>query len=118
MTRQGSSSMAKSQTNTCFVTGTTFVADSRSNVGDKNVQEKSGNLKPCLICSSDGATNLEASLHPMNTCDVWKSLSIERRLVKVKCKKHPFATNHTTSTCKKKIWPCNNCKEDNHNSLL
>ena len=116
--RQGSSSMAKSQTNTCFVTGTTFVAESRSNVGDKNVQERSGNLKPCLICSSDGATNLEASLHPMNTCDVWKSLSIERRLVKVKCKKHPFATNHTTSTCKKKIWPCNNCKEDNHNSLL
>ena len=116
--RQGSSGAVKSQTNTCFVTGTTFVADTRSSVVDKNVKEKTGNLRPCLICSSDGATNLEASLHPMNTCEVWKSLSIDRKLAKVKCKKHPFAINHTTSTCKKKIWPCNICKEDTHNSLL
>ena len=116
--RQNVNNAAKSQTNTCFVTGTTFVTDSKPSLLTRSVQEKSGFLKPCLICSSDGATNLESTLHPMNTCAVWKALPIDKKLSKVKCKKHPFATNHTTSTCKKKIWPCNACKEDTHNSLL
>ena len=54
----------------------------------------------------------------MNTCKVWKLLLIDKKLIKVKCKKHPFATNHTNLTCRKKIWPCNVCKEDTHNNLL
>ena len=85
--RQSSGNTARTQTNTCFVTGTTYVADSKTSVVPRGEQDKSVNLKPCLICSSDGATNLESSLHPMSTCQVWSSLSIDKRLAKVKCKK-------------------------------
>ena len=36
----------------------------------------------------------------------------------MKCKKHPFATNHTTDGCRKSIGNCRHCSEANHHHLL
>ena len=74
-------------------------------------------MKPCLACD-DGATDQDVIIHSVNTCDVWKSLSNQQRLAKVKCKKHPFAKDHVTKDCKMEIRQCKNCKEKSHHILL
>ena len=85
----------KSVTNMNFVTGvsatvaksSTLVSGSKSSVR---------NWKACLACDIDGATNLAAVQHPMESCAVWNSLSIREKESRVKCRKHPFKTDHTT----------------------
>ena len=46
--------------------------------------------KPCLACDIDGATDLRSTHHPMESCDVWKSLSREGETqLKKFCKQEP-----------------------------
>ena len=73
-------------------------------------------LKPCIACN-DGATDEDCLLHDVESCEVWKSLSLKDKEAKVKCKKHPFA-DHKTSDCRREIRPCKYCQEKTHHFLL
>lgn len=103
----------------CFVTGTVMTQNNKDNRGSLN-KNKASNILPCLACSIDGATDLNASLHSMSSCMVWNSLSHAERVALVKCVKHPFSTDgHLTKDCRRNVKACVHCKRENeHNSLL
>ena len=54
----------------------------------------------------------------MDTCDIWNGLSIKEKEKRVKCKKHPFAKNHTTDTCSNPVAKCKMCSGTCHHFLL
>ena len=85
-------------------------------VQKRGVEERT--LFPCLACNSDGVTDLRSTQHPMDSCEVWNSLSMRDKEKKVKCKKHPFATGHTDNECTKTISKCRLCSETSHHFLL
>ena len=75
---------------------------------------------PCLACNVDGATDLSACQHSMDSCVAWGSLTHNQRLSKVKCQKHPFRNDHTTNECKTPLnRKCRFCEKENaHHFLL
>ena len=81
-------------------------------------KSKDGIWKPCLACNVDGATDLNSIQHPMDTCEVWNSLSFNEKQKRVKCIKHPFKDDHITSNCTVKGRKCKNCSQDGHHFLL
>ena len=101
--RQSSGGATRSVTQVNFVTGVTLVG--RSSVKEPqhgSRKERSTGKpywKPCLACYVDGATDLTVVQHPMETCEVWGSLSQRDKERKVQCLKHPFQSDHTTQTC-------------------
>ena len=69
----------------------------------------------CLACC-DGLTDLDATTHPTNDCDVWRSLTFDQRKEKVNCLYHPargLHCNHTTAECSVGKARCQFCKENN-----
>ena len=87
-----------------------------ANTGAKKKKERQWNR--CLACDADGATDLRSICHPMETCDVWNSLHQEEKESKVKCLKHPFKIDHTTSECTVTGKACKLCSKDSHHFLL
>ena len=74
---------------------------------------------PCLACNVDGVTNLQSITHSMDTCDIWNGFSVKEKEKRVKCKKHPFAKNHTTESCPfSNITKCRICSGTCHHFLL
>ena len=108
----------KTSTQTCFVTGLSSKVklgkDSGSSSGGQKLKFE---MKACLGCD-DGATNEDVIKHSMETCEVWNSLKVREKEAKVKCKKHPFARDHTSADCNTSIRPCRICQERSHHSLL
>ena len=113
--RQNVGVTAKSVTQTCYVTGLTLVTK-KEEKDPKRPSER--NYKPCLACNVDGATDLTATHHSMETCAVWASLSVKEKKERVQCIKHPFRDDHTTNTCTFKARKCKYCQEDRHHFLL
>ena len=71
----------------CFVTGLSHHADSKTQ--SKPAGRPSSDKvppHPCLACNVDGATDLSACQHSMDSCVAWGSLSHNQRLAKVQCK--------------------------------
>ena len=101
------------KTTTNCVSGSTTLA---ANTGAKKKKERLWNR--CLACDVDGATDLRAICHPMETCSVWNSLSQREKERKVKCLKHPFKIDHTTSECTVSGKACKFCSQDSHHFLL
>ena len=83
----------------------------------KNNKGDSMKFKPCIGCN-DGITDLNSILHGVEDCAVWKSLSLKEKESKVMCKKHPFAIDHNTNSCKLKARECKYCKDTSHHFLL
>ena len=115
----------KSKTKYCFVTGKTYTIGSKprdTGVTSGRQEGAAGarrfQLLPCLACNHDGVTDMKATCHSMESCEVWASLTLDQREKKIKCKKHPFATDHTTATCKRNIKPCKHCNQPNHHFLM
>ena len=55
----------------------------------------------------------------MDTCDIWNGFSVKEKEKRVKCKKHPFAKNHTTESCPfSNITKCRICSGTCHHFLL
>ena len=102
---------SKSQTHLCYVTGQTF--STRGNVQANNERT----YRPCLACGGDGKGGEEVN-HLMEKCDLWNSYSLRDKEKKVKCKKHIFAKDHDTSSCKREIKSCKFCQDRNHHFLL
>ena len=113
--RQGSGVLNRSQTN--FVTGTVVNVKPEGNQNFGAVKGKRRFL-PCLVCNSDGATDPAVTQHPMSTCAVWNALTLKQKEQKVKCKKCPFSTNHTLSTCTVRDRLCRICSAKDHHFLL
>ena len=69
----------------CFVTGRSRESDNkdRKNSGATNSEKVMPH--PCLACNVDGATDLNACQHSMDTCVAWGSLTLNQRLALVKC---------------------------------
>jgi hypothetical protein len=109
--------IARSVTQVNFVTGVTtlVVKKSETNVGGR---QNDRSWKACLACDVDGATDLRATQHPMESCEVWNSLTVKEREKKVKCLKHPFKSDHTTQTCTISGRKCKFCSQDSHHFLL
>ena len=74
--------------------------------------------KPCLACNVDGATDLSTLEHPMENCEVWRSLNQKEKEKRVKCIKHPFKSDHLTKDCTTKGRKCKICNQDSHHFLL
>ena len=104
----------------CFVTGRSRDSDNKDRKNSLATNSEKVMPHPCLACNVDGATDLNACQHSMDTCVAWGSLTLNQRLALVKCQKHPFRNDHTTSECKtplnRKCRFCN--KEDDHHFLL
>ena len=100
----------KNQSSLCYVTGKTLTT--RANVTGGGGERS---YRPCLAC---GDSSGNKSDHLMDRCDLWNSLSQREKEDKVKCKKHIFAKDHDTSTCKREIRPCKFCQKTNHHFLL
>ena len=84
----------------------------------EHTKRKERQWNRCLACDVDGATDLRSICHPMETCSVWNSLHQEEKESKVKCLKHPFKINHTTSECTVTGNACKFCSQDSHHFLL
>ena len=104
----------------CFFTGR---PNNENNTDKKKLGGSQGEKvmpHPCLACNVDGATDLNSCLHSMDSCLAWGSLTLNQRLAKVQCKKHPFRNDHTTDECNtalnRKCKFCN--KENDHHFLL
>ena len=111
MSNDGSGSgNAKSITN--CVNGTVSLVSS----GQKEKKERQWN--PCLACNIDGATDSRSTCHPMDTCQVWASLTRRDKEKLVKCVKHPFKSNHSTAQCTVKAKKCKFCSKEDHHFLL
>ena len=110
--------ITKSVTQVNFVTGVTthVVNKSEASVGVRKVDRKP--WKPCLACDVDGATDLRATQHPMEPCEVWNSMTLKEKEKKVKCLKHPFNVDHTTQNCTVSGRKCKICSQDSHHFLL
>ena len=54
----------------------------------------------------------------MESCSVWNSLTQREKESKVKCIKHPFKSDHTTSNCTVSGRKCKCCNDDTHHFLL
>ena len=119
--RLASNSGHKSSTQTCFVTGMSAkvksTKDSNSVSSSSNERKLKFDVKPCLGCD-DGATNVDVIKHSMDTCEVWNALKVGEKEAKVKCKKHPFTSDHVTADCKTSIRACRICQERTHHFLL
>jgi len=63
-------------------------------------QESRQGFLPCLICNTNLDTNVNSLCHSMETSDVLIKILYEKKEEKLKCKKHPFTTKHTTADCK------------------
>ena len=99
----------------CLASGKTYHVNVKSSKSSEGQAKK--NIRPCFVCSADGATNLESANHLVQDCDVWKNLTQKQKEAKVDCVKHPFSTNgHKTADCKMKV-VCKNCG-NNHHSLF
>ena len=115
----------KSFTNSSYVCGTAAGHGGGDNrqVGDGGINKnKTKPIKPffpCLACNVDGVTNLQSITHSMDTCDIWNGFSVKEKEKRVKCKKHPFAKNHTTESCPfSNITKCRICSGTCHHFLL
>ena len=117
-----SGAQGRSFTNNSYVSGQSIDRGNsnavRANSGESNKKKEERSLFPCLVCNADGVTDLRSTQHPMDSCDVWNGLSVREKEKKVKCKKHPFATNHTTDSCTKSVAKCRLCSETSHHFLL
>ena len=71
-----------------------------------------------MACSADGATDITATQHSMEGCEVWASLSLREREKLVKCVKHPFKDDHSTQNCTVNSKNCKFCDKDSHHFLL
>ena len=120
ISQNASGGCEKSTTQVSFVMGTTLTAKVVAGTGDgkKRGAERPWSWYPCLACNVDGATNQDSTCHPMNTCSVWNSLTMEEKNGKVKCLKHPFKDDHTTQECTVSGRTCKLCKQDDHHFLL
>ena len=104
----------KSDSHYNFVTGATTLSASQPLDRSKSA---SGDWKPCVARNVDGATDLTILQHPMESCNVWNSLSLEEKQVKVKCIKHLFK-DHTTDECTVRGRMCKYCSQYGHHFLL
>ena len=113
----------KSFTNNSYVCGTAAGHGGGDNrqPGDGEINKNKQSEKsifPCLACNTDGVTDLRSTQHYMGSCDIWNSFSINDKEKRVKCRKHPFATNHTNDSCSRSIGNCRICSETSHHVLL
>ena len=75
----------KSFTNNSYVCGSvvdrggggTGHAGNEASVKKKSSESRT--LFPCLACNVDGVTDLRATQHSMDTCDIWNGLSIKEK---------------------------------------
>ena len=118
--RHGGGGVSRSQVATNFVTGITANNAKPPNDDTEKVKDKPKKMRffPCLACNEDGATDPAVTQHSMGSCAVWNSLSLKDKERKVKCKRCPFSTNHTTNTCSVKNRICRICSSDSHHILL
>ena len=119
--RQSSGGAARSVKQVHFVTGVTLVGNIPLSPKDPPAggkRDKARNWKPCLACNVDGATDLTAVQHPMESCAVWDSFSLKDKERRVKCIKHPFKSDHTTQNCTVSGKRCKYCSQDSHHFLL
>ena len=114
-----------SRSQTCYVTGHTFVVKAGQQSLDNKPAQQSLDIKSCHKCGAvghfarncthdgvvsdgkkerkfkpclacnDGATNAKSVVHSTDTCAVWNCLSHDERIKKVSCVKHPFWTGKT-----------------------
>ena len=71
----------------------------------------------CLACN-DSSIDLEAALHSTFNCEVWRNLTYQQKITKMKCIYHPakgLQCDHTTDECKVGRANCNICKDSNIN---
>ena len=101
----------------CFVTGLNQNSEPKS--GSPSSNEKVP-PHPCLACNVDGATDLSACQHSMDSCVAWASLSHNQRLANVQCIKHQFRDDHISSECNTPLnRKCRFCEKENaHHFLL
>ena len=104
MSESKSSASNKTQTQVCFVTGLSAKVKPKNEPRDSSVKTKKPKYeyKPCVACN-DGATNIDSIKHSVESYEVWNSLSVREKEAKIKCKKHPFALDHSHSDCKSDI---------------
>ena len=70
---------------------------------------------PCLACVDVSNDPTEAN-HPTNRCGLWKSLTFNEKIGKVKCVYHPargLMGDHTTEECRVGKAICTICKDGN-----
>ena len=117
-----SSGAGKVHAQTCYVTGQTYtVKPSLTKEKANKDNEGERTFLPCLACNVDGATNLEAATHSMDSCAVWNGFAMKDKVERVKCIKHPFTKKHITTDCpvqKHQLRKCKICSEKTHHYLL
>ena len=96
------SGQGRAFTNSSYVNGSTVLVekggagnDCSGGGGINRNKFNEQSLSPCIVCNTDGVTDLRSTQHSMNTCDIWNSLSVKDKEKKVKCRKPPFATQTT-----------------------
>ena len=113
-----SSGVGKVHAQTYHVTGQTYTvkpSPTKEKANKDNEGERT--FLPCLACNVDGATNLEAATHSMDSCAVWNGFAMKDKVERVKCIKHPFTKKHITTDCpvqKHQLRKCKICSEKTH----